>query len=159
MMERTFVALKPDAVQRGISGEIINRLERAGFRIAAMKMIWAEKDLLEEHYAKHKGKSFYKNLVDFMSEGPVIAMVIEGVSAVENVRKIVGETAPYDAAPGTIRGDFAHVSSEHADEKDKAVKNLVHASGDREEAEEEINLWFSEEEIHDYKRSDNYHIV
>lgn len=159
MIERTFVALKPDAVQRGISGEIIHRFERSGLRIAGMKMIEAEKELLEKHYEEHKDKPFYDNLVGFMREGPVIAMVIEGVDAVENVRKIVGDTEPYEAAPGTVRGDFAHVSAEHADEADKAVKNIVHASGDPEEAEEEIDLWFSEEEIHDYKRSDNFHIV
>lgn len=159
MIERTFVALKPDAVQRGISGEIIHRFERSGLRIAGMKMIKADKELLEKHYGEHKGKPFYENLVDFMREGPVIAMVIEGVDAVDNIRKIVGDTEPYEAVPGTIRGDFAHVSAEHADEVDKAVKNIVHASGDREEAKEEIDLWFGEQEIHDYKRSDEFHIV
>lgn len=159
MIKRTFVALKPDAVERGISGEIIQRFERAGLRIAGMKMIQAKKELLEKHYEEHKGKEFYKNLVDFMSEGPVVAMVIEGVDAVENVRKLVGDTEPYEAEPGTIRGDFAHVSAEHADQVDKAVKNIVHASGNKEEAEKEIKLWFSKKEIHDYKRTDNFHIA
>ncbi|MCJ7450266.1 MAG: nucleoside-diphosphate kinase [Candidatus Nanohaloarchaeota archaeon QJJ-9] len=157
-LERTFVALKPDAVQRGITGQIIHRLERSGMRLAATKMVQADDDLLEDHYSEHVGKDFYKNLVNFMKEGPVVAMVWEGVNAVENVRKLVGETSPKEASPGTIRGDFAHVSYEHADSKDKAVRNIIHASGDPEEAEEEISIWFDEEEIHDYNRSDVKHV-
>lgn len=159
MIERTFVALKPDAVQRGITGEIISRFERAGLRIAGMKMIQADKSILEKNYEAHKGKGFYENLIEFMSEGPVVAMVVEGSNAVKNVRKLVGDTEPYEASPGTIRGDFAHVSQEHADDVDKAVKNIIHASGDKEEAEDEIDLWFEKEEMHDYERSDSYHIV
>lgn len=156
--ERTFVALKPDAVQRGIAGDIINRLERSGMRLAATRMLRADNDLLREHYSEHVDKDFYEGLRDFMKEGPVIAMVWEGVNAVENVRKLVGDTEPKGAAPGTIRGDFAHVSYDHADEEGKAVKNLIHASGNREEAKEEISIWFDEEEVYDYSRVDEKHV-
>lgn len=157
-LERTFVALKPDAVQRGVVGQIINRLERSGMRLSAMKMVQATEDVLQEHYSEHVDKDFYEGLRDFMQEGPVIAMVWEGVNAVENIRKLVGETAPKEARPGTIRGDFAHVSFEHADEEGKAVKNLIHASGEPEEAKEEVSIWFDESEIHDYTRSDVRHV-
>ncbi len=157
-LERTFVALKPDAVQRGITGQIIHRLERSGMRLAAIKMLTADDELLKKHYSEHVDKDFYKGLKEFMQEGPVIAMVWEGVNAVENVRKLVGETAPKEAMPGTIRGDFAHMSFKHADAKGKAVKNLIHASGELNEAMEEIALWFDEKEIEDYSRSDIYHV-
>lgn len=156
-VERTFVALKPDAIQRGIVGEIIHRFERSGLEITGMKMIEAGDQLLEQHYAEHKGKDFYRNLVNFMQQGPVIAMVVEGVHAVENMRKLVGDTEPREAAPGTIRGDFAHVSARHADEKDKAVKNLIHASGNKKKAEKEVDLWFEEEEIYDYELPNRTH--
>ncbi len=123
-----------------------------------MKMVQASEDILREHYSEHVDKDFYEGLRDFMQEGPVIAMVWEGVNAVENIRKLVGETAPKEAHPGTIRGDFAHVSFEHADEEGKAVKNLIHASGELEEAKEEVAIWFDEDEIHDYTRSDVRHV-
>ncbi|MDY6789497.1 MAG: nucleoside-diphosphate kinase [Candidatus Nanohaloarchaea archaeon] len=157
-LERTFVALKPDAVQRGITGQILHRLERSGMRLSAMKMIRADDETLEEHYSEHVGKDFYEGLRDFMKEGPIIAMVWEGVNAVENIRKLVGDTAPKEAQPGTIRGDFAHVSFEHADKEGKAVKNIIHASGEPEEAKEEVSIWFDEEELHDYTRSDVRHV-
>ncbi|MDY6765885.1 MAG: nucleoside-diphosphate kinase [Candidatus Nanohaloarchaea archaeon] len=157
-IERTFIALKPDAVQRGITGELLTRFERAGLRIAALKMVQATEDVLQEHYAEHVDKDFYEGLAEFMKDGPVIAGVLEGVEAVAVVRKLVGATEPYEAAPGTIRGDFTHMSMEHADERGKAVKNVVHASATPEEAEDEIDIWFDEEEIHDYERVDDYHI-
>lgn len=157
-LERTFVALKPDAVQRGIVGDVIKRLERSGMRLSAMKMVQADDDILQEHYSEHVDKDFYEGLKNFMQEGPIVAMVLEGVNAVENVRKLVGETAPKEAQPGTIRGDFAHISFEHADEKGKAVKNIIHASGNPEEAEEEVSIWFDESEIQDYTRSDVEHV-
>ncbi len=157
-LERTFVAIKPDAVQRGITGQILERLERSGMRLSAMKMIRADDETLEDHYSEHVEKDFYEGLRDFMKEGPIIAMVWEGVNAVENIRKLVGDTAPKEAKPGTIRGDFAHISFEHADEKGKAVKNIVHASGNHEEAEKEVGIWFDESEIHDYTRSDTKHV-
>ncbi|KXB08812.1 hypothetical protein AKJ56_00280 [candidate division MSBL1 archaeon SCGC-AAA382N08] len=158
-IERTFVAFKPDAVQRGIVGEILQRLERAGLKIVAMKMVKASNDLLHEHYSEHKGKDFFENLIDFMGDGPVIAGVLEGVKAVSVVRKLVGATEPYEAAAGTIRGDYAHVSVEHSNKKDKAVKNLIHASGNLEEAEKEIGLWFSDDEIYTYNRADKAHLM
>ncbi|MCJ7478580.1 MAG: nucleoside-diphosphate kinase [Candidatus Nanohaloarchaeota archaeon QJJ-7] len=158
-IERTFIALKPDAVQRGIVGEVMDRLERAGLRIAALKMVQASDEVLEEHYSEHVDKDFYDSLAEFMKEGPVIAGVVEGVEAVAVVRKIVGATEPYEAAPGTIRGDFSHMSMEHADERGKAVKNIIHAAGNPEEAEEEISIWFDEEEIHQYERVDDFHIA
>lgn len=157
-LERTFVALKPDAVQRGIVGEVIKRFERAGMRLSAMKMVQADDDILQEHYSEHVDKEFYTGLRDFMKEGPIVAMVLEGVNAVENVRKMVGATSPKEARPGTIRGDFAHVSFEHADSTGKAVKNIVHASGNKEEAVEEVAIWFDESDIHDYTRADVRHV-
>lgn len=157
-IERTFIAFKPDAVQRGIMGEIMKRFERAGLRIAALKMVQADDETLEEHYAEHVGKEFYEGLRDFMKEGPIVAGVLEGVNAVENVRKLVGDTEPKSAAAGTIRGDFTHMSYSHADATGNAVKNVIHASGNPEEAEEEIRIWFEEDEIHEYERVDDYHI-
>lgn len=157
-LERTFVALKPDAVQRGIVGDVIKRLERSGMRLSAMKMVQADDDILQEHYSEHVDKDFYAGLKEFMQEGPIVAMVWEGVNAVENVRKLVGETAPKQAAPGTIRGDFAHMGYAHADETGNAVKNLIHASGEKDEAAEEVEIWFDESEIHDYTRSDTRHV-
>lgn len=158
-IERTFIAFKPDAVQRGVMGEIMHRFERAGLRVAALKMVQATDELLEEHYSEHVDKDFYEGLRDFMKEGPIVAGVLEGVNAVENVRKLVGDTEPKSAAPGTIRGDFTHMSYEHADASGKSVKNVVHASGNPEEAAKEISIWFDESEIHDYKRVDSYHIA
>ncbi|MDY6773857.1 MAG: nucleoside-diphosphate kinase, partial [Candidatus Nanohaloarchaea archaeon] len=114
-------------------------MERAGLRIAALKMVQATDEVLQEHYSEHVDKEFYDSLAEFMKEGPVIAGVVEGVEAVSVVRKLVGATEPYEASPGTIRGDFSHMSREHADEKDKAVKNIIHAAGNPEEAEEEIS--------------------
>ena len=156
--ERTFVALKPDAVQRGITGQIIHRLERSGMRLAGMKMVQADDEILEKHYSEHVDKEFYKGLKDFMQDGPIIAMVWEGVNAVENVRKLVGETAPKEARPGTIRGDFAHMSFAHADDEGKAVKNLIHASGEKDEAEKEVSIWFDDSEMHAYHRTDMRHV-
>lgn len=158
-IERTFIAFKPDAVQRGLVGEIMDRFERAGLRIAALKMVQATDETLEEHYSEHVDKDFYPGLKEFMQEGPVIAGVLEGVNAVANVRKLVGDTEPASAEPGTIRGDFTHMSYEHADKAGKAVKNVIHASGDPDEAEKEIGIWFDEDEIHDYGRVDDYHIA
>lgn len=158
-IERTFIAFKPDAVQRGIVGEVMHRFERAGLRIAALKMVQATDEVLQEHYSEHVDKDFYDSLAEFMKEGPIIAGVLEGVEAVAVVRKLVGNTEPYEAAPGTVRGDFSHMSTEHANEKDMSVKNVIHAAGTSEEAEEEISIWFDEDEIHDYERVDDYHIA
>jgi nucleoside-diphosphate kinase len=155
-MEQTLVIFKPDSVQRGIVGEIITRFERAGLKIVAVKMI----DPDDEHYIQHyegigtlrtrKGKEIFDSQIATMQEGPVIAMVLEGVEAVEAVRKMVGDTQPKTAQPGTIRGDYAHVSYGQASSVGRGVANIVHASADSKEAEQEIAHWFSKSEIHDY---------
>jgi len=158
MMERTFVAIKPDGVQRGIIGRIIERFENAGLKIIGMKMVQIDKEFAKKHYKAHVDKPFYKGLEEFMVEGPVVAMVIEGLHAIESVRKIVGPTEPKQAPPGTIRGDFAHHSYEWADQKGIAIKNLIHASGDKKDAEYEISIWFSIEELSDYKTVHEKHV-
>lgn len=148
-VERTFVALKPDAVKRGLVGEITARFEDAGFKICGMKMVQATDQLLEQHYEEHVDKPFYDELVDVMQSGPVIAMVVEGVHAAKNMRKIVGETDASEAHPATIRGRYAHMSMDHADESGSNYKNLVHAAEPGEQ-EREIEIWFEEDELHDY---------
>lgn len=151
-VERTFVALKPDTVKRGLVGEITARFEDAGFKICGMKMVQADDQLLEEHYEEHVDKPFYDRLTTYMKQGPVVAMVLEGVEAAENIRKIVGDTNPKDAHPATLRGRYGHMSFAHADEGEEALhKNLVHASEDSEEAEREISIWFDEDELHDFE--------
>ena len=152
-IERTFVALKPDTVRRGITGEIITTFDEAGFKVIGMKMVWADEDLLQEHYSEHVDKDFYERLEEYMKSGPVIAMVLEGVNAVKNVRKIVGETDPREASPATIRGRFAHMSFAHADESGSLHKNIIHASAELDEAEKEIDLWFDDEEVHSYEQA------
>ena len=131
-MEQTLVILKPDAVQRGISGEILARFERRGLRFAAMRLVKVERSLAEKHYEVHKGKFFYEDLVKMISASPVIAFVLEGPNAIAVVRSMVGATRPHEAAPGTIRGDYALVG----------LRNLVHASDAPETAATEIKLWF-----------------
>lgn len=142
--ERTFVMIKPDAVQRGLIGEIISRFERRGIKIVAMKMLKVDRDLAEKHYAVHRGKPFFEPTVRYITSSPVVAMVLEGYRVIEMVRRMVGKTDPQDAEPGTIRGDLAQFIG----------RNLVHASDSKETADFEINLWFSKEELCDYKRID-----
>ena len=151
MIQKTLVLLKPDAVKRSLVGEILHRFEKAGLKIVAMKMILLNEDFSKKHYCEHIGKKFYKCLEEFITSGPVIAIVLEGINAVEVVRKMVGSTEPGKAMPGTIRGDFAHLSAEWADKKKKAVINLIHASDKPTTAEKEIKLWFDEKEIHSYR--------
>ncbi len=143
-MERTFVMIKPDAVQRGLIGEIIARLERKGLKIVAMKMLHVSRELAENHYAEHKGKPFFESLVEYVTSAPVIAMVVEGKNAVKVVRTLVGATNPQEAQPGTIRGDYGM----------DIGRNVIHASDSLESAEREISLFFKPEEIFDYKRID-----
>ena len=150
-IERTFVALKPDTVKRGITGKIIDIFEEAGFKIVGMKMVWADEEILQDHYSEHVDKDFYERLEEYMSSGPIVAMVVEGVEAVKNTRKIVGETDPREADPSTIRGKFAHMSFEHADGSGRLHKNIIHASAEKDEAEEEISIWFDDEELHDFE--------
>jgi len=141
-MERTLVVVKPDGVQRGLVGEITQRFEKRGFRIAGMKMLQVRRDLAEQHYAIHKGKFFYESLVSYISSSPVVAMIIEGHDAIKAVRAMVGSTRPSEAAPGTIRGDLALMG----------LRNLIHASDSPETAASEIALWFRPDEVMEYAR-------
>ena len=143
-MERTYVMVKPDGVKRGLVGEIISRLEKRGLKIAAMKMQKMDLKEGEEHYLEHEGKSFFKNLVSFITSGPNVSMVIEGEDAVSIVREMVGETDPKKSSSGTIRGDFCL----------DIGRNVIHASDSLESAEREIKQHFSPNEIFSYKRAD-----
>lgn len=155
-VQRTLVVLKPDTVGRSISGEIISRFERAGLYIAGIKMVKPDKEFLYHHYEtigqmiSRRGQKPFDMVLSMMTKLPVIAMVLEGVGAVEYVRKLVGTTEPKSAAPGTIRGDYAHMSFDYADAANVGVPNLVHASGNEEEAEKEIKHRFSENELFVY---------
>jgi nucleoside-diphosphate kinase len=162
MIERTLVLVKPDGVQRGLIGEIITRFEKVGLKIVAMKMQWIDKEFAEKHYfdvAERHGPRVLENLTVYLTAGPVIAMVLEGISAVDVVRKLVGSTYPNEALPGTIRGDYAHISKDYANKENKRVSNLIHASGKKEEAEYEIKLWFKPEETHTYKTVHELHVM
>jgi nucleoside-diphosphate kinase len=141
-MERSLVLIKPDAIQRGLAGEIISRLERKGLKIVAMKMLHMDKKLAQRHYAIHKGKAFFDDLVSFITSSPLIAIVFQGKNAVEIIRQMMGETDPTKASCGTIRGDFG-IDIGH---------NLIHGSDSLENASKEIDLFFSAEEIFNYDR-------
>ena len=159
-MERSLIVVKPDGVQRSLVGRLLQRFEDAGLKMVGMKMVWIDADFAKKHYfdlAERRGEHVLNNMVDLMTEGPVVAVVLEGVEAVENVRRIVGATEPKSAAPGTIRGDFAHHSFGYTDQKGKGIRNLIHASGNVDEAKQEIALWFKDEEIHDYKTDQEKH--
>lgn len=156
-VEQSLFLIKPDGVQRGLTGRIIQRLEDTGFKIAAAKMVWADEDLAKEHYKEHVDKDFYDGLEDLLTSGPVMAIILEGASVIEKTRQLIGDTEPKNAAPGTIRGDFASMDYELADEHGIGLKNLVHASEDQEAAEEEINIWFDEDEQHEYSTVHEQH--
>lgn len=184
-IEQTLVLLKPDAVKRGVVGEILHRFERAGLKIVGSKMTQAEKKFAEQHYLMSEeamlaigkrtlsdcekfgvdacenmgsadpleiGKKVWEWNVDFLTSGPVLAFVLEGIHAVESVRAMVGSTVPLNAAPGTIRGDFSLDSAIGANVRKRTIYNLIHASGTVDEAKREINLWFKPEEIVSYRR-------
>jgi len=136
-MERTFVAIKPDGVQRGLIGEIIQRFEKKGFKLIGLKILQLDRETAGRHYEEHKDKPFFNNLVDFITSAPVVAMVLEGVNAVEAVRKFMGATNPINADAGTIRADFAHTMQ----------RNVVHGSDSPESAEREIAIFFDESEL------------
>ncbi len=137
--ERTFVAIKPDGVQRGLIGDIVTRFERKGFKIMGMKLLIVSDKQAADHYAEHEGKPFYPRLVKYIQSGPIVAMVIKGYNVVESVRHIVGATSPMKADVGTIRADFAQVME----------YNVIHASDSLESAEREISIYFNEDEIFD----------
>ena len=157
MIERTLIVFKPDAVMRGYVGEILSRFERVGLKIVGTKMLRPDYDHYYHHYENigkvvtRRGKEIFDVTLEMMNEGPVIAMVLEGIEAVGVVRKMVGGTEPKAALPGTIRGDYSHISFTHANAEGIATPNVIHASGDPEEAELEIAHWFSESELFDYQ--------
>ena len=137
MTERTLILVKPDGVERGLTGEILRRVEAKGYRIAELKQLNASTEQLAEHYAEHEGKPFYQPLVDFMLSGPVVAAILEGDRVIEGFRSLAGTTEPTTAVPGTIRGDLGR------DWGEKVQKNLVHGSDSVESAEREIGIWFA----------------
>jgi len=146
-MERTYLMVKPDGVQRGLAGEIIARIEKRGFKIAALKMLRISRELAEKHYGEHVGKPFFESLVGFITSGPVVAMVVEGKDAVSAVREMMGATDPLKALPGTIRGTYGI----------DIGRNIIHGSDSKESAAREIALFFKEEELWDYSREiDNW---
>ncbi len=193
MNEKTLVVIKPDAMQRGIMGEIISRYEKVGLKVIGAKMLKVPKELADKHYPKdrddfitgmgQKTLNSYKDqgldpikelgtddprdiglkiqgwLVEFISESPVMALVLEGPHAIDVVRKITGFTLPAKADPGTIRGDFSFDSSAYANTAKRPIRNLIHASGDAEEAEFEINLWFSPDELYEYDAIHHKHMT
>ena len=144
-MERTLVLVKPDGVQRGLIGEVIARLERRGLRLVAAKFMQVGRELAETHYAIHKGKPFYDGLIAYITSAPVMAMVWEGPNGVAAVRQSMGATRPIEAAPGTIRHDFAL----------EVGRNLTHASDSIENGEQEVALWFEKGELVDWKRNND----
>ncbi|SFG89716.1 nucleoside-diphosphate kinase [Streptomyces mirabilis] len=153
-VERTLVLLKPDAVVRGFAGKIISRFEDAALKIVGIKMKQMDAEFTRRHYfdlEERFGPEVYNITATFMQQGPVIALVLEGADAVATVRKIVGSTFPNEAPAGTIRGDFSHYSKAASVASGKAAANLVHASGNKEEADQEVDLWFDKEELQDYR--------
>ena len=136
--ERSLVLVKPDGYARGLTGEVLRRIEAKGYRLAALKVVSADTDMLHRHYAEHEGKPFFEPLVTFMSSGPVCAVVVEGERCIEGFRALAGATDPTAAAPGSIRGDLGR------DWGEKVQKNIVHGSDSPESAEREIGIWFPE---------------
>ncbi len=141
-MERSLVLIKPDGIQRGLSGEIIKRLESRGFKLIGCKYLLVSEKLASEHYKVHVGKSFYEGLIRYITSSPLMAMIWEGPSAISAIRQTIGDKNPIDAAPGTIRHDLALVTS----------RNLIHASDSVESAELEISIWFKDDEIFPWER-------
>ncbi|MBI2063466.1 MAG: nucleoside-diphosphate kinase [Candidatus Yanofskybacteria bacterium] len=156
-LQRSLILLKPDALDRGIMGEIITRFERVGAKIIGMKMLVSEKDTAMKHYtedlAQRRGEVIRQRMIGMLTSGPIVAIALEGVEMVEIARKMVGATEPKVAVPGTIRGDYTHVSYGYADDKKIGVFNLIHASASPDEAEAEINVWFKPEELVAHKPS------
>lgn len=162
MIEKTLVLIKPDGVSRSLTGEIFARFEKSGLKIVGLKMLQATKELVGNHYTEEDigarlGEKIRNLLIDFVTEGPVVAGVIEGDEAIEVVRKMCGATEPKSALPGTIRGDYSHHSYGYADEAGTAVRNVIHASSDKDAAKAEISVWFAENEIVSYDRADQRH--
>ena len=144
MIEKTFLMIKPDGVQRGLIGKIIQRFEERGLKLSAIKMMKIPRELAERHYEEHKGKGFYEPLLEYITSGPTVCMVIEGENAVAACRVMMGKTNPQDAPPGTIRGDFCQVTG----------RNVVHGSDSSENAKREIKLFFNDYELQSYEKPD-----
>lgn len=142
-MERTYLMVKPDGVQRGLCGEILSRFERKGLKIVGMKMMVISRETAENHYGEHKGKPFFESLISYITSGPVLAMVLEGENAVAVCRGMMGKTKPLESAPGTIRGDYAMVTG----------MNIIHGSDSVESAEREISIFFKPEELVSYEKT------
>ncbi|MHB8172477.1 MAG: nucleoside-diphosphate kinase [Thermincolia bacterium] len=142
-MERTYVMIKPDGVQRNLAGEIITRFERKGFKVVGLKLLQLDRAMAEKHYAEHIGKGFFEGLVEYITSGPVVAMVLEGKDVVATVRTINGATNPANAASGTVRGDYAI----------EVGRNVIHASDSVESAAREIAIYFSSEELINYSKA------
>jgi nucleoside-diphosphate kinase len=152
--QKSLVLIKPDGVRRRLVGEILSRFEHAGFKVHAMKLVQATRETAEAHYGEHRDKKFYEGIVRYLVSAPVIAMVIGGQKGIGRIRMIVGSTAPADATPGSIRGDYGHVPMGG----DFEVCNLIHASANEGDAARELELWFSEDEIVEYDTCDDaYH--
>ncbi|MFC8687573.1 nucleoside-diphosphate kinase [Brevibacillus porteri] len=142
-MEKTFLMVKPDGVQRNLIGEIVSRFEKKGYHLVGAKLMTVSRELAEEHYAEHKERPFFGELVDFITSGPVFAMVWQGNNVITTARAMMGKTNPVDAASGTIRGDFAT----------SVGMNIIHGSDSPESAEREIGLWFSAEEVLSFEKT------
>lgn len=142
-MERTYLMVKPDGVQRGLCGEILSRFEKKGLKIVGMKMMVISRETAENHYGEHKGKPFFESLISYITSGPVLAMVLEGENAVAVCRGMMGKTKPLESAPGTIRGDYAMVTG----------MNIIHGSDSVESAEREISIFFRPEELVSYEKT------
>ncbi len=143
-IQQTFVMIKPDGVQRGLVGQIIQRFEQKGIKIVAIKMVSVSKELAEKHYGIHRGKPFFEPTVSYITSSPVVAMVLGGHNCIDMVRGMMGKTNPQEASPGTIRGDYGQFIG----------RNIIHGSDGEDTAAFEINLWFSAEELSEYTRID-----
>ncbi|SES80565.1 nucleoside diphosphate kinase [Oceanobacillus limi] len=144
-MEKTFLMVKPDGVQRNLVGEIVNRFEKKGFTLVGAKLMQISDDLAQEHYGEHKERPFFGELVDFITSGPVFAMVWEGENVIKTAREMMGKTNPAEAAPGTVRGDYGVTVG----------KNIIHGSDSPESAEREINLFFDSKELLTYTKQES----
>lgn len=161
--QKTLVLVKPDGVERGLVGEVIKRFENRGIKIVGIKMLKPSQRLVEQHYeesiALKYGKTIRDGLIKYIVDAPVVAMALEGVEVIKVVRKLTGETPyPIECSPGTIRGDFCHISKDYANTNSLTVRNVIHASSDEADAKRELKLWFKPDDFIVYKRADEIHI-
>ncbi|MEZ4180106.1 MAG: nucleoside-diphosphate kinase [Candidatus Doudnabacteria bacterium] len=154
-IEKTLVLFKPDAVERGLTGEIMQRFERVGLKMIGLKLLVPNEDHAKNHYtedlAERRGEHVRNLMISMLMSGPIVALALEGIEAVEVVRKMVGSTEPKSSPPGTIRGDYSHVSFKHVDAHDSTLYNLIHASATPEEALSELAVWFAPDELIDHE--------